>query len=166
MNNKDKKEEFPQKGNFSASPNEKSFQQNYVQQPLSPQNKILNNDDNQLENFNKRNNFQEQKSYPSNQTNQGNKLQQNNLNRNNKINQAKQKIIKEGAKKAADATVGPVGGIAVEQLSKTKLGQTALNETSKKLQNPLKPSLFNFFKKDKEQEENIDGSGKIGRAHV
>lgn len=162
MNNKDKKEEFPQKGNFSASPKEKSFQQNYVQQPLSPQNKILNNDDNQLENFNKRNNFQEQKSYPSNQTNQGNKLQQNNLNRNNKINQAKQKIIKEGAKKAADATVGPVGGIAVEQLSKTKLGQTALNETSKKLQNPLKPSLFNFFKKDKEQEENIDGSGSFG----
>ncbi len=171
MNNNNK-EKNSQKGNFSASPEEKPFVKNYNE---LPQNNVgsfsndgsKNDGGNILNDFHheelQKNDFQKQKYRPGSQTNRGNNLKSNNqnLNRNNKINQAKQKIVKEGAKAAADAAVGPVGGMAVEELSKTKLGQKALNETTKKLNNPFKkPSLFSFLKKNKEEEE-ISGEGNF-----
>ena len=167
MNNNNK-EKNSQKGNFSASPEEKPFVKNYNELPQNNTGNFSNDGNSMLNNFHheelQKNDFQNQKYRPDNQTNRGNRLKQNNqnLNKNNKINQAKQKIVKEGAKAAATAAAGPVGGAAVEELSKTKLGQKALNETTKKLNNPLKkPSLFNLFKKDKKEEENIDGEGNF-----
>ena len=161
MNNKENKEKFPQKGNFSASPKEPLINENNNQKIPSLNSSFPNIENNKSLNNNE---FQKQKFHPNNQLNRGKNLNNNpqNLNRENKINQAKQQIVKEGAKKAADAAVGPVGGIAVEQFSKTELGKKALNETSKQINNPLKkPSLFNFFGKNKEKEENVDGEGEF-----
>lgn len=141
MVNEEKKEKIPKNRNFSASPN------------INKQPNNINKKSNVIPQNNEyKNNIFD----PKNQFNRGQ-----NINRNNNINQAKQQIVKEGAKKAADAAVGPVGGIAVEQLSKTKVGQKVLNETTNKIKNPLKkPSIFNFFKK-KNNEEEVDGDGNF-----
>ena len=137
-NNHDSKEQdnninkniFPDKKNFSASPNNFNKQNS---QPLknSLPNKLTSNG----------------------QLNKGNKINQN-LNQQSKINQAKQKVIKEGAKAAANAVAGPAGGAAVEALSKSKIGKKLLNSAS----NKLTPGKMNPFSGNKEEEE-ISGSG-------
>ena len=98
------------------------------------------------------------------QTNRGNNLK-NNLNQQNKIDQAKQELVKEGAKAAATAFGGAAGGAAVDALAKTKLGQKALKTASNNL-SPKKFSPFGFFKKKNEEEdEELSGTatGDIGK---
>lgn len=99
--------------------------------------------------------------FSAKQDNQGNKLNKpsNTLNKGFNPNQVKdnaqKKLIKEGAKTAANAYFGPAGGAAVEKLSNTKLGQKALDSANNVAK---KSSPFNFFGKNK-KEDDVTGSG-------
>lgn len=144
--NKDKNEKFPQKGNFSASPNNRDIP-------------INNNEINRLANAN----YVDQKVPSSNnQLNQGTRIG-NNLSQQNKINQAKKSILKQGAKTVANTVAGPVGGKVVDEISKTLADQNTLNKTSKKTKNQFnKKSLFGFNnKKTDENNEEISGNAKF-----
>ncbi|HIS90784.1 MAG TPA: CHAP domain-containing protein [Candidatus Faecisoma merdavium] len=99
--------------------------------------------------------------FSAKQDNQGSKLNKpsNTLNKGFNPNQVKdnaqKKLIKEGAKTAANAYFGPAGGAAVEKLSNTKLGQKALDSANNVAK---KSSPFNFFGKNK-KEDDVTGSG-------
>ena len=167
MNNKDKKEEFPQKGNFSASPNQKTLNNDFQSQKYQPNSQInqprnFNNQINRGNSLNNRENSLNNHRGNIPNKNQGNPQSKTNS-KNGFSDKVRQKAVKEGAKIAADSIAGPAGGQVVEALSKTKVGQKMINNAADNMKNPFKrPSLFNFFKKDKEQEENIDGSGSFG----
>ena len=100
--------------------------------------------------------------FSAKQDNQGNKLNKpsNTLNKGFNPNQfkdnAQKQVIKEGAKTAANAYFGPAGGVAVEKLSNTKLGQKALDNANNVVK---KSSPFNFFGKNK-SEDDVTGSGE------
>lgn len=100
--------------------------------------------------------------FSAKQDNQGSKLNKpsNTLNKGFNPSQfkdnAQKQVIKEGAKTAANAYFGPAGGVAVEKLSNTKLGQKALDNANNVVK---KSSPFNFFGKNK-SEDDVTGSGE------
>ena len=157
---KDKNEKFPQKGNFSASPNSQ-IQQQDLNIPTH------NNEANDgLNNVKSTNNIPNKPNIPirNSQFNQGNTIKNNpsNLNKQNRIDQAKRNIVKQGAKTAANTVAGPLGGKAVEEFSKTKIGQEALTTATKQIKNPLnKKSLFGFSNKKNEEKEELSGNAKF-----
>ncbi len=83
-----------------------------------------------------------------------------NINRNQKINQAKQQLVKEGMKTAANASFGPAAGAAVDALSKTQAGKKVIDNVTKLSNGSLfkKPSIFNLFKNE---EEEVSGEGEL-----
>lgn len=142
--------QFPDTGNFSASSMPSTDISNSPNSSMLPRRPSNNGLTNQNHNpFNKRSSS----SMPKNGYNKGN-LQ------NNMKNQA----IKEGAKVAANAAAGPVGGAAVEALSKTKVGQKAMDSVSEMASNPLKKmsplGMFLGGKKKKKNEEEVSGTGE------
>ena len=148
IQNSQKSEKFPEQGNFSASPiNNQTEQPNIPHQEGLPPKEGLNNQ--KLNNGYNPN---------RNQVNRGNQLRKNNLEQQNKINQAKQELVKQGAKAAANAVAGPAAGAAVDAISKTEAGKKALNTASKAL-SPKKFSPFSFFNSKKEDEEEVSGEG-------
>lgn len=170
IQNNQKNEKIPEQGNFSASPNNEITTSNVppTQNRLNSQgglppkeglgqpDKGLNNPNNNAKNS-ANNGFNPN----SNQVNRGNQIRNNqNLNRQNKINQAKQEVLKKGAKAAANAVAGPAAGAAVDALSKTKAGQKALDTASNAL-SPNKFSPFSFFgKKKKKNEDEEEATGE------
>ena len=112
--NKDKNEKFPQKGNFSASPNPQNQQQDLN---IPVHNNGINEE---LNNVNSTNSIPSKPNIPVNNNlfNQKNTFKNNpsSLNKQNRIEYAKRNIVKQGAKTAANAVAGPVGGKAVEEI--------------------------------------------------
>ena len=118
MNNNDKKNNFPKKENFSASP--KSQQRplnNDFKQSASQFNGQINGQNNQsrfLKNkINRENGLNNKRAFSHKQP-----LSNANNGFSDKI---KQKAVKDGAKIAANSVAGPAGGKAVDALSKTKI---------------------------------------------
>lgn len=109
--------------------------------------------DNNVEKKEELSNLNDDSSLSTQQQNKGKMIRQNQM-----LNQAKQNMTKETIKTAANASLGPAGGAAVEALSKTKTGKKILNQASNI--SPLKkPTFLNFFSGKKEEE--IDGEGEF-----
>ena len=60
---------------------------------------------------------------------------QNNKNKNEQQTNHNKELVKEGAKMAANAYAGPIGGQAIDLASKTKAGQAAMDQVANKLNN-------------------------------
>ena len=109
--------------------------------------------DNNVENEEELSNLNDDSSLNTQQQNKGKMIRQNQM-----INQAKQNMTKEAIKIAANASLGPAGGAAVEALSKTKTGKKILNQASNV--SPLKkPTFLSFLSGEKDEE--VDGEGEF-----
>ena len=155
-----KNEKIPEQRNFSASPsNENPVNNGIPQNRLSKSNDLQKQDNlNQpKKNLNQPNNGFNQN---NNQVNRGSQIRNNkNLNQQSKINNAKQELVKQGAKTAATAVGGPAAGAAVDTLSKTELGNKVLNKASNSL-SPKKFSPFSFFNKKENKKDDSETSGE------
>ena len=171
MNNDDKKNNFPKKENFSASPNQKPLNNDFQRQKYQPNSQInqprnFNNQINRGNSLNNRENSlnNRENSLNNHRGNIPNKNQGNPQSKTNSKNgfsdKVRQKAVKEGAKIAADSVAGPAGGQAVEALSKTKVGQKMINAAADNMKNPFKrPSISKLFSSKNEDE--VDGEGEF-----
>jgi len=78
---------------------------------------------------------------------------QNNKNNNKQQMNPNSELVKEGAKTAANAYAGPIGGKAVDLASKTKAGQAAMDEMANKLNNNKAAHAIQNRSKQTEKEE-------------
>ncbi len=161
-------EEFPEEGNFSASPNILD-QDIPIRQPgpnissqvnkgtRLPKPNVMNNKIPNLGGKQANNGANLKPTAPSKSG--ANAQNPKAPNPQNQMQQAKQQMVKEAAKAAANAAAGPVGGKAVEALSKTKTGQKILNKATNKLDPMKKLNPLGIGKEKKEEETEVSGEG-------